>query len=103
MQVRMTRQELKQQAELLTLLEHYENLQKATDYYSNGRIDVSMDGNCGKHTHKWYIYQDSHPTRDLIFELSAIARHHYDAMLKQQIELIKSKLGIELLPNKEPT
>jgi len=96
MKVRISRQELKAEAELLALLEQYEQLQKATEFYSGGSLTVHMDGNLGKCTHKWYILQDSQPAKTLQDQLASIARNHYNNMIAQQIVLIKSKLEVEL-------
>lgn len=94
--IKISRDELKQQAELLKLLEHYEKLQKATDFYTDGSLTLNMGGNAGTATQKWYIYSNRGKATTLEQRLAEIAAIHYNNMIEKQIELIKSQLELEL-------
>jgi len=88
----ITREQLKEQTELLTLLENYEHVSKCSEVYGQGSMTIST-----KDTQLSLNLDSSYRgIKQLSHKLNDIAIRHFDLMIKEQIRLIKKQITIRL-------
>ena len=89
----MNRKSLKHHADLLKLLEHYENMAQCSDCYGQGQMTISgRDGS----TVKFSLDSSYNGIKTLEHRLEDISRRHFNSMIKEQIEYIKKQFTVKL-------